>query len=147
MTKISRRELAQNLSENSLLPAQVLRSVFRDVIREVEVSGVKITQPLQERLWDTTSEEKLKILSEILCLETERALCDIADGEICEALIFCSLGVCEETQLERMKTVVENIKTALSLKREQILGAIRQSADIMFLDWIEEVSMKIRNNL
>jgi hypothetical protein len=94
---------------------------------------------LQESLWDSTSGKRLKILHGVLCRKTEKALGSIPDEEICEALIFCRQDICDEASLERMKIVIQNIKTAVSLKREEILKALTKKANSLLPDWMGEV--------
>lgn len=133
-------ELAERLAGHTVVPEQVLKSLFDECMLNLKkINKIKPEPSMKEKIWEQVSGEKLEILRKIF-------LC-----EFCDRILGCfQEGEVEVMLQERERTGCVNgldlarIKIAYRTNKETLSSVMGQYAEVMREDLIAEIIDAVR---
>jgi hypothetical protein len=137
----SKRELAQRLSGHARAPEEALKSIFTGAMQQLEVvTERKFETPMQDRVWNKVSGNRLKVIKETFILEFCEKILGRFNGEETSAMLEEHL----KTGAVKNVTYIPKLQTAYESSRSSIIDAVVQKANSMKDAWIPEIVDALR---
>lgn len=140
-------ELAARLSADSDAPKDVLKAVFDGAIEVLENRlNMKLEPSVKQRVWNTVSKEKLKILEEILISNVcEKLLCSFKHKQIIKMLERHKIDNTVKNDYANNDYSATVLQNAYQLNKESIVDALVEKSLLMAKDLIPEIAAELRN--